>query len=83
MSPTLWLRIGRIIHRPRRPRVRKPGQPLRLRVISGEYEGREGWCLETQRFETGEIGPGRMVPFDLDGGPHVHLKFEEIEVIDG
>jgi len=79
MTSFSWLRFCRIS---RRPQVRRPGKPLRLRVISGEHEGREGWCTEIGKFESGEIGPGRMVPFDLDGGPHVHLRFEEIEVIE-
>ena len=76
-----WLRIFSIFHRPRRSHIRRPGQPLRLRVISGEFEGQEGWCLEADRFASGEMGPGHMVPFDLDSGRHVHLRFEEIEVM--
>ena len=73
----------KFLRRPRRTGIRRPGQPLRLRVISGEFEGQEGWCLEADRFASGEMGPGRMVPFDLDSGQHVHLQFEEIEVVDG
>lgn len=80
MASTSWLRIGRIFHQPRRPAVRRPGTPFRLRVISGEHEGREGWCLESHLFENPR--PDTMIPFDLDGGPHVHLRFEEIEVIE-
>lgn len=80
MAATSWLRVGRITLLARRPRVRKLGKSLRLRVISGELAGHEGWCMELDRFEN--PSPNTLIPFDLDSGRHVHLKFEEIEVME-
>ena len=56
------------------------GKSARVRVVSGEYSGREGLFSEVRRMICdGTYGPGRMLPVDLIEGPHVHLQFEEVE----
>jgi hypothetical protein len=55
------------------------GRPIRLRVVSGEHIGRRGHCLERHRVVSGEYGPGKMLPIDLDDGHHLHLRFEDVE----
>ena len=64
--------------RPPRPNTR----PVRLRVIAGEHVGGVGYCMERDRFESGEYGPGLHVPIDIVGGPHAHIIFEDLEVIE-
>ena len=56
-------------------------KPVRVRVCAGEFAGQMGWCREVEQFEAGEFSPGRMIPIDTDGGRHLHLLFEEIEVL--
>lgn len=65
-----------------RPRPPKPLRgTVRIRFIGGEHSGQYGYCMEGDRFETGEYGPGRHVPVDIDGWTHVHVPYEDIEVM--
>ena len=54
-------------------------KPVRVIVTDGEHAGQYGWCCEARRL----VEPGNpfCIPVDLDGGRHVHLSRDQVEIV--